>query len=966
MQGNKTLKTMLIKILSIICSFCCCFALCFGLVGCGEEEPIVVSVVVENEILKVTYSDGTVKELGSVKGDKGDKGDQGETGAQGPQGEKGETGATGPQGPQGEKGEDGEDLTACPHTEFQYLTNKPYDVVLDASYTDVCAYKLAICLDADCNKVFAKPLEHKMVELGDTEPDCDDPGYIGGSKCSVCGYATGEETVPALGHDYDSNKDGVENDADYRYVVNPDSNICEDGTVIVKTCTVCAHTEIVKTVGKQDHIVNVWAVKLNKEPTADEAGELTGVCETCGESQTVEIPALSDADAYEVDNSQLPEKCSDNGKVIYTLKADYAVGYYNNFVDVDGNAFVFTEDVLAKEHSVKGNPYTGTVYAVKDLDPTKLIITDTVVPTCKAEGYAAVYFCDVCDEPIDIKVKDECVIDTTIPGKVTAPDCSLESDGYTTYTCAVCGGDIVADPVPWTHAFEYSYTEENGVYTIVETCENCDYEEEYEATTFDDSNKPTCKEEGSIYFAYEKDGVVLLEKTIVIPKVPHTLVVNGAVKNVDKDHVYELKELGGKDSAQLIITDGKLEQINCTSKIAVVAKCANNCGEHVDIYVSGDHAYDMTKVIEHDADCVNNSYVEIWCTACPNGGAYVKQPENDDATGHELVYGEPVYVAAEDKYTIAVSCANANCPGGFVTEIVAIKTEITTVPTCINEGVRTVWINETLTKEIKLPKTAHSIIVDGRLTEATDEVYTKGRLEGTTLIVTDGTIPTCESTVGYPAIAKCMVEGCPEYIDVKVKGDHTGTITDVDDAEHDSYAATCLTDGKQWKQCSECNGYFYETLYATGHTYAFDVTVAPTKDADGELTVSCACGISVKVVLPKFGAVAEKAGKVEYEFDSVKYSLEYTVKVVETIITPVSCANNGESVYAYTLTFAGNKEGTENVFATEYDFVEVTAGHEPKTPVYTWYDEEGVKYEAYLCKHCNKMFVIEIDDVVVA
>ncbi len=109
-----------------------------------KQEVGVKKVELVGDNLKITYTDGTVNDLGSIKGEKGDdgrqieirtttthiqwryigdtvwidlialsdisgvKGDKGDTGAQGPQGEKGDKGDTGAQGPQGEKGDKGD------------------------------------------------------------------------------------------------------------------------------------------------------------------------------------------------------------------------------------------------------------------------------------------------------------------------------------------------------------------------------------------------------------------------------------------------------------------------------------------------------------------------------------------------------------------------------------------------------------------------------------------------------------------------------------------------------------------------------------------------------------------------------------------------------------------------------------------------------------------------------------------
>ena len=656
-----------------------------------------------------------------------------------------------------------------------------------------------------------------------TNPTCTEKGYT--TYTCACGDTYVDNYVSPC-HNYDTNNDGVEDINDYHYDNNPNSNLCEDGIIVFKMCVVCSHTEVYEIIGKQDHIVDYWTVKV--APKADAEGILTGECKTCFKLLEKEIPAFNVEGAYTVDTTNLPVKCSEAGKIVYTLN-EYVV-------DVDGNAFVFEVIFNSSAHTVGGELYNADkVYPLADLEGKKYIITETVVQTCAAEGYGIIYFCDLCDEPIDIKVKNECIVTEGTVGVVTAPDCINEKDGYVTYKCAVCGEDVVIAGEPWAHTFEYFYTVEDGVYTIVETCAvaGCDYEETYETTTFEVTDA-TCQKEGSIYFAYEKDGEVVLEKTILLEKLPHALLVNGKVENINKDKVYELVTLGGKNAEQLIITEGNLDLITCSSEVAVVVACANGCGKFDTINVSGDHVYDYDDVIVHGATCLANSYEEIFCTACAK---YIAQPENNDKTGHSLVYGEPVYNAETGKYEIAVTCANApNCEGGFVALIEAIKTEVTKVPTCLNEGVLTVWITETTTKDIKLAKTSHSLIVDGKLTPAQDVVYTIGRLDGTIVIITEGTIPTCESTVGYGIVAKCMVAGCPAYIDVNIKGDHTGTITDVAEG---STPATCLTNGVQVKHCSECDEIFTKVFYATGHNLVYSEPVYNPVKGRYEITISC-------------------------------------------------------------------------------------------------------------------------------
>ena len=68
----------------------------------GDDGVGIETIVVENGTLKITLTNGTVLDLGNIKGDKGDQGEQGL------QGEKGDKGDQGEQGLQGEKGDKGD------------------------------------------------------------------------------------------------------------------------------------------------------------------------------------------------------------------------------------------------------------------------------------------------------------------------------------------------------------------------------------------------------------------------------------------------------------------------------------------------------------------------------------------------------------------------------------------------------------------------------------------------------------------------------------------------------------------------------------------------------------------------------------------------------------------------------------------------------------------------------------------
>ena len=103
-------KSMLKKLLIVVCSLCCVFALAFGCAACADGEDgrgVAGTSINANGELVITYTDGTSETLGKVVGEDGEIGAQGPQSEQGEKGEQGETGAQGPQGEQGEQGEPG-------------------------------------------------------------------------------------------------------------------------------------------------------------------------------------------------------------------------------------------------------------------------------------------------------------------------------------------------------------------------------------------------------------------------------------------------------------------------------------------------------------------------------------------------------------------------------------------------------------------------------------------------------------------------------------------------------------------------------------------------------------------------------------------------------------------------------------------------------------------------------------------
>ena len=59
---QKTNKSLLIKVLTVLCALCFTLVLAFGLVGCAKEQVAIVGSDLVNGKLVLTYSDGSTKE----------------------------------------------------------------------------------------------------------------------------------------------------------------------------------------------------------------------------------------------------------------------------------------------------------------------------------------------------------------------------------------------------------------------------------------------------------------------------------------------------------------------------------------------------------------------------------------------------------------------------------------------------------------------------------------------------------------------------------------------------------------------------------------------------------------------------------------------------------------------------------------------------------------------------------------
>ena len=421
-----------------------------------------------------------------------------------------------------------------------------------------------------------------------TEPDCVNGGYTT-YTCSVCGDSYVSDEVDANGHDYDA------------VVTEPD---CINGGYTTYTCTVCNDTytaDYTEANGHTGKVVPGYAADC--ENTGLTNGE---VCSVCGITITEQVEIPANGHKY---NAVVTEPdCVNGGYTTYTCSV-CGDSYVSDEVDANGHDY---DAVVTEPDCINGGYTTYTCTVCNDTytaDYTEATgHTATVVngydPDCENTGLTDGVDCAVCGAIIT-EQKEIPANGHDYDAVVTEPDCT--NDGYTTYTCSVCGDSYVSDEVDANgHDYETVVTDPdcfNNGYTTY-TCSICgdsyvsDYvdpiEHEYEAVV----TEPDCVNGGYTTYTCSLCGDI---------NVADYTEANGHTGKVVPGYAADCENTG--------LTNGEV----CTV-------CGTTITEQVEIPANG-HNYDA---IVTEPDCINGGYTTYTCSAC--GDSYVS--DETDATGH--------------------------------------------------------------------------------------------------------------------------------------------------------------------------------------------------------------------------------------------------------------------------------------------------------------------------------------------
>ena len=255
----------------------------------------------------------------------------------------------------------------------------------------------------NCEEVFADETisagsSHSMSQTV-ISPTCQSEGYTH-HFCTICGYCYDDTKTEKVDHKYTN------------YVYNKDATCAKDGTKTATCDYGCGETETVTAPNtKLSHSFTDYT--YNKDATCTKDGTKTAACDYgCGETETVTAPNTKLSHSFTDYTYNKDATCTKDGTK--TAACDYGCGE--------------TETVTAPNTKLN---HSFTVLVEKE-----------VPSTCAEEGHTAIYKCLNCSatqggEKIEKNNNHICTKTVTPP--------TYDAQGYTIYTCNICGYSYISD-----------------------------------------------------------------------------------------------------------------------------------------------------------------------------------------------------------------------------------------------------------------------------------------------------------------------------------------------------------------------------------------------------------------------------------------------------------------------------------------------------------------------------------------
>ena len=631
--------------------------------------------------------------------------------------------------------------------------------------------------------------------------------------------------------------------------------------VFVVSC-ICALVLCATGCGKKDKTIKSVVVNNNGELVAEYDDGTNDVLGTLGNVKSAEekdgklVITLKDGSTITCDTAATVGKTVKSISVTATgvLHVEYTDGTTED-LDVN-NAGCKHENVKyieVVEHTATFDDakndwtYTDGVYIVACLDcgytKTEVgvhhnIITETVDPTCTAEGYTSEH-CTICDyekEHYDVKPMidhDYEEYDVVEPGATIC-----ENGAQRIKTCKVCG-HVEAEVVPAQgHKITFDATSlrkptATAAGEVKGKCDVC-----FKPFTFplpvlgakddngnavyavaDVSKREKCTDLGEVKYTITLEGN---EFSFTVAGVAGKHTLNGV--EINQNEVLYITDADVADG-KLIILDGAT--LTCKNSVTAIFDCDTCNTKAVSVKVQKKHvekADSQTNVVP--ATCTTEGSYDYVCDFCGE----TLHDGKIDKIAHK--YDKDLHFD-EETSTFTVVCSVC---GDVYTE-----TDITawekTVADCQKPGEYILTLKNGEVKTIKYAeKTGHVIYTKANGENVAAGIGDEFLYEEVKDYVTvlDGVTVTC--TKAETAIFDCKVCG-QKGNSIKVRGSHKKP---ADDSKIHTKPATCETDGYTYYKCENegCTGnnedgfVHDEVIKALGHKYAY----TPVKDDEGNVT----------------------------------------------------------------------------------------------------------------------------------
>ena len=780
-------------------------------------------------------------------------------------------------------------------------------------------------------------LEHTLETQVAKDPTCTETGLTEGSHCTVCGKVLSvQETIDALGHDYGNG------------VVTKEPTCILDGEKTF-TCSRCGDT-YTETIDALGHTYDSGII--TRPATCSQKGEREYTCVVCGDKYTEEIamtehtPEIDSAVAATCEKAGLTEgsHCSVCGKVLIAQEVVNATGHSFNST-ITTPATCTAKGIRTYTCSICGVSYNEEIDMISHMPA----IDAAVAATCTKTGLTEGSHCSVCGKVITAQK----VIYSTghsYVKEVTAPTC--KDDGYTTYTCSVCGDSYKADytEVTMNHNYQSTVTTpatctEEGIRTY--TCSICG--DRYtkaismisHKSVTDNAVASTCTKAGLTSGSHCSVCGYVITDQAVVPANGHSYnAVITAPTCKDKGYTTHTCTVCG-DSYVDSYTDVS-DAHDYKATITTPATCSKEGVKTFTCSVCGDKHTESIPMIAHTpvidkavaSTCTKAGLTEgSHCSVC---GYVIEEQDVVPATGHtyNAVVTEPT---CKDKGYTTHTCTV--CGDKYIdsytqtTQEHDYKATINTPASCSKQGVKTFTCSicgDKYTEAIAM--TEHTPTAD----KAVAPTCTKAGLTAGSHCSVCGYVIVEQAAVSarshsYTASvtkdSSCSQAGVKTYTCTICGDKYTEAIplkthTVVSD---NAVAPTCTKYGlSAGKYCSVCGRIFetQEKIEPLGHDFGSVVTPA-TLTANGVITHPCSrcdkAAASEVIYAPKTFALAKSSyvytGKPIAPVETVKDSKGKTLaKGIDYTVVYKNNKNIGTA--SAVITLKGNYKGTKTLAFT--------------------------------------------------